>query len=99
MHVVHVIANNSSVPYLNWFAERLHKYPDVKFSFIVMYPEKPHLIDEMKAFGCDTYWLKFDSSKRKAGMIASFFKLYKLFRQLKPDVVNAHLFDDSLPQE
>ena len=97
MHVVHVIANNSSVPYLNWFAERLHIYPNVKFSFIVMYPEKPHLIDEMKVFGCDAYWVKFDSSKRKTGMITSFFKLYKLFKWLKPDVVNAHLFDDSLP--
>ncbi|HTA26934.1 MAG TPA: glycosyltransferase family 4 protein [Bacteroidia bacterium] len=97
MHVVHVIANNSTVPYLNWFAEGLRNYPDVKFSVVAMYPEKPHLIEEMKAFGCDAYWIKFDAAKRKSGMISSFFKLYKLFKQLKPDVLNAHLFDDSVP--
>ena len=97
MHVVHVIANNSSVPYLNWFAERLSAYPDVKFTFIVMYPEKPHLIEEMNKLGHDAYWVEFDSSRRKSGMLSSFFKLYGLFKKLKPDVVNAHLFDDSVP--
>ncbi len=97
MHVVHVIANNSTVPYLNWWAERLVKYPDVKFTVIVMYPEKPHLIDEMKAHGCDAHWIVYDQSKRKSGMIKAFFRLYKLFKKLNPDVVNAHLFDDSVP--
>lgn len=97
MHVVHIIANNSTVPYLTWFAERLGKYPDVKFTFVALYPENPHLIEEMKAYGCDAYWIKFNPARRKFGMIYSFFKLYKLFRKLKPDVVNAHLFDDSLP--
>jgi hypothetical protein len=89
MHVVHVIANNSTVPYLNWFAERLHNYPDIKFTVIALYPEKPYLIEEMKRYGCDAYWIKFDQGKRKSGMIFAFFKLYKLFRKLKPDVVNA----------
>ena len=97
MHVVHVIANNSTVPYLNWFAERLGKYPDVKFTVIALYPEKPALIEEMKAYGCDAYWIKYDQAKRKSGMIYSFFKLYRLFKKLKPDAMNAHLFDDSLP--
>lgn len=97
MHVVHVIANNSSVPYLNWFAERLDKYQDMKFSFVALYPEKPLMIEDMKARGCDCYWIKFDQMKRKTSMIYAFLKLYKLFRKLKPDVVNAHLFDDSVP--
>lgn len=97
MHVVHIIANNSSVPYLTWFAQRLEKYPDVKFTFVVLYPEKPRLIEEMKAYGCDAYWIKFDEAKRKSGMIYAFFKLLKIFRTLKPDVINGHLFDDSVP--
>ncbi len=97
MHVVHVIANNTTVPYLNWFAEGLAKYPDVKFTVIALYPEKPALIEEMKAFGCDAYWINFHADKRKSGMFSSFFQLYKLFKKLKPDVVNAHLFDDSVP--
>jgi len=50
MHVVHVIANNSSVPYLNWFVERLDKYPDIKFTIISMFPEKPALIEDMKGY-------------------------------------------------
>lgn len=97
MHVVHVIANNSTVPYLNWFAERSGKYPDVKFTFIVLYPEKPHLIEEMKRYGFESHWIVYDQSKRKSGMVKAFFRLYKLFKQLKPDVVNTHLFDDSVP--
>lgn len=97
MHVVQVIANNSSVPYLNWFAERLGNYPDIKFTVIALYPEKPLLLEEMNKYGCDAYWIKFDAAKRKSGMVFAFLKLYSLFKKLNPDVVNAHLFDDSVP--
>jgi glycosyltransferase involved in cell wall biosynthesis len=97
MHVVHVIANNSTVPYLNWFAERLDKYPHVKFTVIGLYPEKPHLIEDMKKYDCDAYWIKYNPLKRRTGMIYAFFKLYALFKKLKPDVMNAHLFDDTVP--
>ncbi len=97
IHVVHVIANNSSVPYLNWFAERLDKYPDIKFTVIALYPEKPRLIYEMNQYGCSAYWIKYDQAKRKSGMIYTFFKLVALLSKLKPDVINTHLFDDSLP--
>jgi len=96
-HIVQVIANNSSVPYLNWFADRLKNYPGIKFTVIVLFPEKPQMIEDMKLRGCECYWIEFDSNKRKAGMIKTFFKCYALFRRLKPDVVNSHLFDDSLP--
>ncbi|HSY76932.1 MAG TPA: glycosyltransferase family 4 protein, partial [Bacteroidia bacterium] len=97
IHVVHIIANNPTVPYLTWFTERLKAYPDVKFSFIVLYPEEPPMVQEMKERGCKCYWIKFDTRKRKRGMIIAMFKLYRLFKILNPDVVNAHLFDDSLP--
>jgi L-malate glycosyltransferase len=97
IHVVHVIANNSSVPYLTWFAERLDKYPDVKFTIIALYPERPLLVNEMEKFEIKVYWIKFNPKKRKSGMIYSVLKLYRLFKMLKPDVVNAHLFDDSVP--
>lgn len=97
MHVLQIIANNSSVPYFNWFADRIGQYPGMKFSFVALYHEKPAMIDEMKKKGNDCYWIKFDHRHRKKSMITSFFKLYKLFRHLKPDVVNTHLFDDSLP--
>lgn len=97
LHVVHVISNNSTVPYLSWFTDRLYNYSDIRFSFIILYPEKPQMIEDMKQRGYECYWIKFDPGKRKSGMIKAFFKLYMLFIKLKPDVVNAHLFDDSVP--
>lgn len=97
MHVIHIMANNSSVPYFNWFAEEVHKHEDVKFSFIAMYPTKPQMLEDMKERGCDCYWVKYDDKKRKRGMVVAFFNLFQLFLKLKPDVVHCHLFDDSLP--
>src|SRR5581483_8621422 len=96
-HVLHLMANNSSVPYFNWLAERVGKYPDVKFSFVCLYPEKPQMIEDMKKRGCDCYWIKFDHVTRKTDMISAFFSLYRLFKKIKPDAVHTHLFDDSVP--
>ncbi len=97
MHVVFIMANNSSVPYFNWFAEESQKHPEYKFSFIAMFKERPAMLDEMPEKGCDAYWIPFDDAKRKTGMTASLLKLFRLFRKIKPDVVHTHLFDDSLP--
>ena len=97
MHIVWVLSNNSSAPYFNWFAERSQQNKEVKFSFICLYPETPRMIEEMNAFGCTCYWIKYDSKHRKSGLIHSFFSVYRLLKKLKPDVVHTHLFDDSLP--
>lgn len=97
MHVIQTIANNTSVPYFTWFAERMKNYPDVTFSFVALCPEKPIMINELKKYNCHTYWIKFDHRRRKWGMIFAFFKLYRLFRKLKPDVIHTHMFDDALP--
>ena len=97
MHVVQVIANCSSVPFFNQFADRINQYPDVKFTFVALYDKKPQMLSDMAERNCDCYWIKFDWRKRKSGMISAFYQLYKLFRKLKPDVVNSHLFDDSFP--
>ena len=97
MHVVFIMANNSSVPYFSWFAEESLKYPGLKFSFIAMHRERPAMLDQMKSIGCDCYWVPYDDSKRKRGMLSAVIKLLSLFRKLKPSVVHTHLFDDSLP--
>lgn len=97
MHIVFTIANNSSVPYFKWFAERASKKEGVKFSFIALCNEKPDMIQDVGKYGWDCHWIKFDCNKRKSSMITSFFKLYKLFKTIKPDVVHSHLFDDSVP--
>ncbi len=97
MHVVFVMANNSSVPYFNWFAEEASKQTEFKFSFVCLFPQKPKMIDDVGAFGCDCYWIPFNAEKRKVSFLKSISPLYRLFRKLKPDVVHTHLFDDSLP--
>jgi glycosyltransferase involved in cell wall biosynthesis len=97
MHIAHIMANNSSVPYFNWFAEEIQKYPEHQFSFIVLYPTRPQMLDDIKQRHCSCYWVKFDDSRRKASMLAVVPKLVKLLKQIEPDAVNTHLFDDSLP--
>lgn len=54
------------------------------------------MIGDMKQFGFNCHWVYYDSNKRKRGLIAAYFRLKKLFRQIKPDIVHAHLFDDAL---
>ena len=44
MHIVFVIANNSSVPYFNWFAEKAAEKKEHTFTFIAMHAEKPKMI-------------------------------------------------------
>jgi glycosyltransferase involved in cell wall biosynthesis len=97
MHIVQIMSNTPSVPYFNWFAEEVKNFPDYKFSFIVMYPSKPQMLEDMRERECDCYWIPFDYNNRKKDMISAMFKLIRLFKIIKPDVVNTHLFDDSLP--
>ena len=97
MHVVFVMANNSSVPYFNWFAEVASQQHEVKFSFICMYPTQPKMLEDMAHYGCDCYWVKYNAATRKNSMLKSILPLFRLFKKLKPDVVHTHLFDDSLP--
>ena len=97
MHVVFVMANNSSVPYFNWFAEAASQQTEVKFTFVCLYPEPPRMIEDMKEFGCDCHWVKFDCNHRKRDMVMAVPPLIRLFRRLKPDVVHSHLFDDAVP--
>ena len=96
IHIVWVLANNSTAPYFNWFAERATKDPSVKMSFVCLYPERPRMIDDMKAYGYDCYWIKYDHTRRKWQMPWATLKLRRLLKKLKPDIVHTHLFDDSL---
>jgi glycosyltransferase involved in cell wall biosynthesis len=97
IHVAHIIANNSSVPYFTWFAQLSLKTPGVRLSFIALHSEKPAMIEEMAALGIPAFWIHFDASKRSSSMLRALPALYKLLRKIKPDVVHTHLFDDSLP--
>lgn len=95
-HIVYVMANNTSVPYFLWFAEKATKDERFKFSFVLLHSEKPKMIEEVRQFGCECYWIPFDNKSRGKSIIKAIPKLYFLLKKLKPDVVHSHLFDDSL---
>jgi glycosyltransferase involved in cell wall biosynthesis len=95
-HIVWVLSNASSAPYFNWFARVAAQRNDFEMSFVCLYHEHPKMIDDVKQFGFKCYWIRYDWHKRKSGLLSAYFKLKKLFREIKPDVVHAHLFDDAL---
>lgn len=97
IHIVFLMANNSSVPYFLWFAEKSMGNTEFKFSFVALNDSRPEMIDEMRAFNCECYWVPFESDKRKKSWAIAIVELYKLFKKIKPDVVHPHLFDDSVP--
>lgn len=97
LHVMHVFATSGSVPYLTWFAQRAKREGDVRFTFLVMYHERPAMMDEMPALGFDCHWIRFDPAKRKRGMLKALPWLWWHMLRYRPDVVQGHLFDDTLP--
>ena len=97
IHVCFVLANNSSAPYFNWFAEKAFREKNITLSFVCLHHEEPAMIHEVGKYGWKCYWLPFNHLHRKSGMIKALLGLIKLFRKIKPDVVHTHLFDDSLP--
>lgn len=97
MNIVFTIANNSSVPYFNWFAKKAAEMKEHTFIFIALCKDKPEMINDVGHYGWECYWIPFDSAKRKIEMLKALFKAYSLFKKIKPDVVHTHLFDDALP--
>lgn len=97
IHVIEIMANESSVPYFNWFAEESKKNEGIKLSFVALYHEKPQMLDDIQERGSDCFWIPFNDKKRKRSIVNAAIKLFFLFKKLKPDVVHTHLFDDSLP--
>ncbi|MCB0402464.1 MAG: glycosyltransferase family 4 protein [Flavobacteriales bacterium] len=97
VHIVEVMADPNSITYFNLFAERSKNHPEIKLSFICLNDAEPPVLEDMKERGCDSYWVKFDASNRVRSWIGAYFQLKKLLKQLQPDVVHSHLFDDGVP--
>lgn len=97
MHVLHTFANNDHVPYLSWFAERARAEGGVRYTFIILYPERPRMLDEMRGLGFNAEWIRYDDRHRKRGMLRALPHLWRLMRRYRPDIVHCHLFDDTLP--
>lgn len=97
MHVLHTFANNTTVPYLSWFAERAAREGSPRYSFIILHAERPRMMDEMRERGFEVIWIRYDDKKRKRGMIRALPILWWHMLRLRPDIVHCNLFDDSLP--
>lgn len=97
MHVLHTFANNSHVPYLSWFAERAAREGNIRYTFLIMYPEPPAMIEEMERLGFPCIWIPFDARSRKLGMLRALPLLWKHIRKARPDIVHCNLFDDTVP--
>lgn len=96
-HIAIIISNNPTVPYFNWLAEASVNSPDIKFTFIALCKEKPIMIEEVGAYGCNCFWVKFDWEKRKRSWVSCTIKLYNILKRIKPDAVHSNLFDDAIP--
>jgi len=98
-HVVMIIANSPNPSYFNWFAEINSKEKAFTFTYIFLTTQKPDtLINKVAKMGVTSHWFYFNFAKRKhLQYIFICFKLFRLFRKIKPDVVQTNLFDDSLP--
>ena len=68
MHILFTIANDSYVPYFNWFARKAVGFLNIKYSFLCMYPTRPKMIEDMKEYGCEVYWIKYNDKKRKSNL-------------------------------
>jgi len=96
-HVAFIIANNSSVPYFNWFAEMAEIKKDVKITFFALCETQPKMIDEVGKFGFECVWIKFSDKNRKKDWFTATIALYRELKMRKPDVVLSNLFDDAIP--
>lgn len=85
------------MPYLTWFAQHARRDGDVRLSFLVMYHERPAMMDEMPALGFECHWLRYDPRQRKRGLLKAMPWLWWHMMRARPDVVHGHLFDDTLP--
>lgn len=94
---MHTIANNDGVPYLSWFMDKAVQHGNIRFSFLVLYPERPKMIEEIRAHGFECKWIRFDHTRRRSGMLRSLPAMWWYMMRQRPDVVHGHLFDDSLP--
>lgn len=98
LKIVMMIANSGYTPYFRYFAEMASKEGKIDFTFIFLHLEEPKIINEVKSFGVNCIWLPFDYRKeKKIQYLKLTFKLFRIFRKLKPDIVHTNLFDDSLP--
>ena len=96
--VVMMIANSPYTPYFRFFAEKAANEGNIEFTYIFLSLEKPKTIEATEPFGVKNYWYFFDYRiDKKIQYLKITWKMFRLFKKIKPDIVHTHLFDDSLP--
>lgn len=97
-HVMMIIANSPDPSYFRWFAELNAKEKAFKLSFIFLHTEMPPLAIKAKELGVESYHIYFNTYASKPKQYLKVcWKMYRMFKKIKPDVIQTNLFDDSLP--
>ncbi|MBL4706612.1 MAG: glycosyltransferase, partial [Flavobacteriales bacterium] len=96
INVLFTMANNSTAPYFEWFADLSLKSEDINLSFVMFTKERPELEKKYRDRGIQVHWIDFDCDQRKKQIFKAARKFRKLVRIVKPDIVHSHLFDDAL---
>ena len=97
LKVLHSLAHNSDAPYFEWFAEAAQVEGSPEFSFLFLVTPATVAGTRLAKFGVTCHSVAFDASKRASSMIRSVVSVWALLRRVRPDVVQAHLFDDAVP--
>lgn len=97
IHVLHTFANNDGVPYITWFMKRAKRDGTVRNSFLLMCAERPKMIEEIRGYGFQVAWIPYHSAHRKRGMLLTAPWMWWHMMRWRPDIVQGHLFEDSLP--
>lgn len=96
IHIVFVIHNPSPVPYFNWFAKYAQHQDKFRFTFVFLNENNVKVEEVMKEWGAEVFWIPFANSNKKKSMVTAFFRLFRLFRKLRPDIMHSHLFYDGV---
>ncbi len=92
-----IIANSPDPSYFKWFTALNKKEKQFKLTYVFLLTENTSMAKYYREEGIDVRWFYFNYAKSKyLQFIRLTFQLFRLFRQIKPDVVQTNLFDDSL---
>ncbi len=92
INLIYIISNINKALAFEWIARDLDKN---KFNliFIILNPGKSHLESFIRSQNIKVYFIRYTSTRQLPSII---FKLYKIFKKEKADIIHSHLFAASL---
>lgn len=85
-----MLSNVSYSKQFDQIAQHLHDSEKYSLSYILLADELPIFYNLFKEKGIDVHFVKYKSKKDLPNAIA---EIFKIFRQIKPDILHAHLFE------